>query len=448
MATDPPDSDPEPTPSTDASVWPDPDPADTAAEPDAALAAEPAPADAKVWPDPDPDPADAAAEPDGTAAPAAQALGGPEPAVETQLGGVLARALPDAELSRALKIMVLLAASIIVVAGMRAFASSLGPIFLALVLVVLVHPLQRAVVRRGLPPWLGMIALVLGAYGILVIVAGSLAWSTTRLVDHLGSGIYDQEVTDLQTEAVDLLADFGVGSDDLQDAINSLEISSIAGQVYSAVSGLLGFLSLLSLLVLTMLFMAADTSRFVGQVDSSVRAQRPEVVRAFQSFARSTRSYFFVSTVFGLIVAVFDVIALFILGIPLALVWGVLSVITNYIPNVGFILGLIPPALLAFLEGGWQLMVVVIVVYAAINTIIQTVIQPRFVGDAVGLSATLTFLSLVFWGWVFGPLGALLAVPMTLFVKAIMVDVDPDVRWMQPLIALDRPGKQPTTEVT
>jgi predicted PurR-regulated permease PerM len=66
--------------------------------------------------------------------------------------------------------------------------------------------------------------------------------------------------------------------------------------------------------------------------------------------------------------------------------------------------------------------------------VIQSVIQPKVVGDAVGLSATLSFLSLVFWAWVLGALGALLAIPLSLLVKALLVDVDPRARWLNPLI--------------
>jgi predicted PurR-regulated permease PerM len=80
-------------------------------------------------------------------------------------------------------------------------------------------------------------------------------------------------------------------------------------------------------------------------------------------------------------------------------------------------------------------MIAVIVVYSLINVIIQTVIQPKFVGDAVGLSTTLTFLSLVFWAWVLGGLGALLAIPLTLLVKALFVDFDPDHQWLRPLLS-------------
>jgi AI-2 transport protein TqsA len=140
-----------------------------------------------------------------------------------------------------------------------------------------------------------------------------------------------------------------------------------------------------------------------------------------------------------LIVALVDVAALYWLGVPLPWLWGLLSFITNYIPNIGFVLGLIPPALLALLQGGVRQAVLVIVAYSGINFMIQSLLQPKFVGDAVGLSVTLTFLSLVFWTFVIGPLGALLAVPLSLFVKALLVDADPDGRWLDPLIA---PGRQ------
>ena len=107
------------------------------------------------------------------------------------------------------------------------------------------------------------------------------------------------------------------------------------------------------------------------------------------------------------------------------MLWGVLSFITNYIPNVGFIIGLVPPALLGLLTGGVPDMLLVIGVYCLLNLVIQSMIQPYFVGDSVGLGVTTTFLALIFWAWLLGPLGALLAIPLTLLVKALLVDADP-----------------------
>src|SRR5918995_1599565 len=158
--------------------------------------------------------------------------------------------------------------------------------------------------------------------------------------------------------------------------------------------------------------------------------------------ARATRQYIVVSTVFGLIVALLDVAALYWLDVPLPWLWGLLAFITNYIPNIGFVLGLVPPALLALLQGGVRQAVLVVIAYTVINLVIQSLIQPKFVGDAVGLSITLTFLSLVFWSFIIGPLGALLAVPLSLLAKALLVDADPDSRWLIPLIAPGHRGVQ------
>jgi predicted PurR-regulated permease PerM len=141
-----------------------------------------------------------------------------------------------------------------------------------------------------------------------------------------------------------------------------------------------------------------------------------------------------VSTVFGAIVAVGDWIALTWIGIPAAALWALLAFVTNYIPNIGFVLGLVPPALLGLLDGGWGELLLIVIVYSVLNFVVQTLVQPRFVGDSVGLSMTITFLAVLFWGWVLGALGAFLAVPLTLLVKALLVDVDPHGHWLDVLL--------------
>jgi hypothetical protein len=121
-------------------------------------------------------------------------------------------------------------------------------------------------------------------------------------------------------------------------------------------------------------------------------------------------------------------------------VWGLFSFITNYVPNIGFIIGLIPPALLGLLEGGPWTMLAVIAVYCVINVILQSVIQPKVVGDVVGLTATLSFVSLIFWTWVIGPLGAILAIPLSVLTKAVLLDMDPGARWLSVLVSPGSPA--------
>ena len=179
----------------------------------------------------------------------------------------------------------------------------------------------------------------------------------------------------------------------------------------------------------TVAFVVVDGAGF-GDRMKALRGFRPEVAGAFADFATSVRRYWLVTTIFGLVVAVLDTAALFIIGVPLALTWGLLAFVTNYIPNVGFLLGLVPPTLIALLENGAGTAVVVLVVYIVLNVVIQGLVQPRFTGDAVGLTGTVAFLSLIVWAFLLGALGALLAVPATLFVKLLLVDHAPRGRWV------------------
>jgi predicted PurR-regulated permease PerM len=163
---------------------------------------------------------------------------------------------------------------------------------------------------------------------------------------------------------------------------------------------------------------------------AKVRPGREPVLNALDVFARGTRKYFGVATVFGGIVAVLDWVALLILGIPAAGLWALVAFVTNYIPNIGFIIGLVPPAILGLLVGGPGLAIAVIVIYCVLNFIIQSVLQPKFVGDAVGLTTTVSFLSLIVWAYILGPIGAILAIPATLLFKALLVDMDTDAQWL------------------
>ena len=144
---------------------------------------------------------------------------------------------------------------------------------------------------------------------------------------------------------------------------------------------------------------------------------------------RGTRRFIAVTTVIGLATGAVDALILWWLGIPVALLWGVLVFVTNYIPYIGFWIGAAPPAILAVLVGGVQLFVIVLVVLLVVNFVLTSLVQPYYVGDAVDLSITLVLVSLVFWAWLLGAVGAILAVPLTLFVKCLLVDADPRARW-------------------
>lgn len=344
----------------------------------------------------------------------------------TQRGETLAVHFP-----RALLVLLGTAAATITVAGMRGVAHLLGPVFLALVLTIAVNPLRGWLQRRGLPGWAATLIMIVIVYAFLFAFALALVVAVARFAELLPT--YRDELAASIQDVTSWLKNLGVGDEQIAAISTAFDVGKLVELVSNVLSGLLGVLSDLFFIVTLLLFLGFDGAWFPRRL-ADTATERAPLVSALVSFAGGTRGYLVVSTIFGLIVAVIDTAVLWAMGIPAPLLWGLLAFITNYIPNIGFIIGLVPVAVLGLLEGGVGLMIGVIAVYSVINVVIQSVIQPKVVGDKVGLSATLTFLSLVFWAWVLGPLGALLAIPLSLLVKSLLVDVDPSSRWLKPLI--------------
>ena len=331
-------------------------------------------------------------------------------------------------LPRALIIMLGLATAVIVAAGIYQVPGILAPIFLAVVLTIVVEPLRGAMIRKGAPRWLASLTLVLVIFAILLGLIAGLIIGVAQLATLLPqySAEIQQDITNLQN----WLAGLGISQSDVQSMTSNVSSSSIISAVEGLLSSVTSVLSSLLFVLVLVIFMGLDGAMFGARMQR-VKAGHEPVLGALGQFAQATRRYFGVATIFGGIVAVLDGIGLLILGIPAAGLWALLAFITNYVPNVGFIIGLIPPALLGLVVGGPSKMIEVIVLYCVLNLIIQSVIQPKVVGDAVGLTTTMSFLSLIIWAFLLGPLGAILAVPASLLFKAVLLDVDPAARWLQ-----------------
>ncbi|MFR9801380.1 AI-2E family transporter [Pseudonocardia sp. RS010] len=329
-------------------------------------------------------------------------------------------------LPRALVVLLGAAAVVVVLAGVRSVAWLIGPIFMALIVVIAVAPVQSWLRRKGWPGWATTLVLIVLVFAVMLALALGIIFSMARLATELPR--YAPSANDVVNSATAELARFGVGPEQIRQAAGSLDLGKLAGLLGALLSSVAGLASNLVFLLALLLFLSVEAGG-VGHRMASIAADRPGVTGALGHFAWGTRQYLLVTTVFGFIVAVLDTIALALMGIPLAVTWGLLAFVTNYIPNVGFILGVIPPAVLGLLIGGPQLALLVVVVYCVLNFVVQSIIQPRFIGDAVGLSVTVTFVALVFWAWLLGPLGAILAIPLTLLVKALLVDVDPKAGW-------------------
>jgi AI-2 transport protein TqsA len=337
-----------------------------------------------------------------------------------------------AAVGRPVLLLVGFAAALVAILGMRTMADLLGPAFLALVMVIAAHPVRGWFQRRGLPGALGTAVALLAIYAAVLGLTISLVVAGARFTTLVPT--YQRQLDGLLDGLTNTLGDLGVGEEQINQMFAGFDLGKLASVAGDVLSSLLGVLSGLFFIVTLVLFMAIDAAHLPEKL-ARVPLPRRDLAQSLGEFASSTRTYLLVSTVFGLVVAVIDSLVLAWIGVPGALLWGLLAFVTNYIPNIGFVLGVVPPAIIGLLEGGPGMFLAVVAAYSVINVVIQTVIQPKIVGDAVGLSGTVTMLSLVFWASTLGAMGALLAVPLTLLFKAVLVDADPATRWIAPLMA-------------
>jgi AI-2 transport protein TqsA len=334
-------------------------------------------------------------------------------------------------LPRGLTVIIGVIGVVVLGTGIRGAAGIVAPTMLALVLTIAVLPVGAWGRRHGWPSWLATLLALVTAYAILVVLLAGTLICLVKLVELLPQ--YTKDAQSLTDQFHDWLSGLGLGTQTTSDALNKLDPGKLADALAGVVSGILGALGELFFLVTVMFFFVVAVRGFQPRM-AWLRGSKPQLAAALAKFVNGTQKYLVMTALFGAIVGALDSAALWLIGVPLPLVWGFFSFITNFIPNIGFVIGIVPPSLLALLESGWQEMVLVIVVYSVLNVTIQTFIQPRYVGNSVGLSAEMTYMSLVVWAFLLGALGALLAVPMTLLMRAFFIDADPRAAWAGPLI--------------
>jgi len=300
------------------------------------------------------------------------------------------------------------------------------------VLSITVQPLRRWSTRHGLPAWLGTALSLVAVYAMVVGLVVILVVSGIQLAGLLTD--YAPQFEAWVLSLAETLESLGISEAQLKAIQSSIDPGKLIGVVAGLLGGVAGILSSIAFLVLLLFFTVTDAGAFAANL-ARISPAGARLAQALNLFAKGSRQYLAVATIFGAGVALCDVVALTILDIRYAWLWGLLAFITNYIPNVGFIVGLLPPAIIALLDHGPTTALAVVIIYCVLNIIIQSVIQPRVVGTTVGLSGTLTFLSLLVWSTILGGVGAFLAVPATLFVKALFIDVDPERRWLTPLLS-------------
>lgn len=336
------------------------------------------------------------------------------------------------------------AAIVIVVAGMKAAAPIVIPFLLALFLAIVVGPGLAALNRSGLPLWLAfaVVVVVITAGGAAIVALVGTSINELREGDTLTQ--LQAQLLEYEHKLFDWLESHGIETDKMAD-LPSFDPNSAVGLVRQLLFGVSGMFSDAFLLLMLLVFILLEMASVPGKLRTAGLA--PSAIAQFEMAIDNVRRYMALKTLISPLTAVLLTIWLAAFHIPYAMLWGLLAFLLNYIPNIGSLLAAIPPLGIALLFQGPISAVWVATGYLVINLVVGNVIEPRVLGRGLGLSMLVVVLSLVFWGWVLGPVGMLLSVPLTMCLR-ILLAADDDTRWIAVLMGTgdDEISIHPTTD--
>ena len=321
-----------------------------------------------------------------------------------------------------LRTLITVASLVVVILGIRAAAPVVNPILLTLLFAIIATPYVELLIRRGLGRGAAVAVAVL-TVAVLGLVLILLIWSSLpRLTAKLPA--YSELLEQRAAAAAILLERIGIDAESLlsSEVLSPSRLVSLARTLVGAATS--SVLQGMLLLLLTVFFM----------IDIGVYRDRGSGASAIVKYvenARDVRRYLSITGLMGLLAGALDVVLLIVLGVDFPVLWGFLAFLTNFIPNVGFYVGVIPPFLLALIELGFPTAALVLLGYFVINIVSDSIVKPRFLQKGIGITPFETMVSLVFWSWVLGPTGAILAVPLTMVVKSTLklpIGSGPDVQ--------------------
>ena len=320
------------------------------------------------------------------------------------------------QISNTAKFMLMSACFVITVAGMKAAEVVLVPFLLSLFIAIVVSPLMFWLVKIKVPVSLAILILsfMLVLLGLVVatFVGATLADFSNSLPQLQDSIQVNLDVS------LDWLNEHGVVVN-TQFVQKYLNVGAIMQVVSNLVSQLTGLLANGFLIFLTVVFILLEASSFPLKLQNSFKLSE-HAVEEMNGFTGSVKRYLGIKTITSLITATLVLTLLLIQGVKYPLLWALLAFCLNYVPNIGSFIAAIPAIIISLVQLGFAESAMTALGYVIINIIIGNVVEPKWMGRGLGLSTLVVFLSLVFWGWLFGPIGMLLSVPLTMVVKVVL----------------------------
>ena len=330
------------------------------------------------------------------------------------------------------QVLTILASFIIIIAGMKAAEDIVVPFLLAAFLATIISPPFIWLQKKGVPKGIALLLIIIFFLAALFLIGVLIGTSANDFTKNIP--FYEQKLSNQTQALVSWLVekDFIEPNFELTKAINPAAILNFVGSTLNQLSGIFadGFL-----ILFTVIFMSLEITSLPKKLKKIFNDPEKSLSQVNQVY-QNINKYIGIKSLTSLGTGILVYIFLLIVGADYALLWGVLAFVLNFIPTIGSILAVIPPLLLTMVQLGFIESLIVLAGYLVINTLIGNILEPKFMGQGLGLSTLVVFLSLVFWGWVLGPIGMLLSIPLTITIK-IILDSSDETRWLAVLLGPD-----------
>lgn len=327
------------------------------------------------------------------------------------------------------KAVLMLAGVVVFVAGLKLAAALLVPLVMAVFITVISLPVVGWLTARKVPRWLAILLAVALDGIVLVGLAGLIGSTLNEFYDRVP--YYQTRLSELTLHSAEWVDHHGLhlDSDRIGLAVDQVPVMDLVAGLFQQVTAMVSKALLVALLVLFMLFETGPWRMKMAYVLHKPTQDLPR----FTNAAREVQRYLVVKSGLSVFTGALCGSWVAIAGVDFPLLWGLLAFLLNYIPTLGMFIATIPPVIVALIQFGPGSALLVLAGYLVINFTLGNLVEPRIMGRALGLSPLVVFLSMVFWGWLWGPIGALLGVPLTMAIK-IGLASSPDLRWAAVLL--------------
>lgn len=328
-------------------------------------------------------------------------------------------------LSPVVRFILVAAAFVVVVAGMKSAEALLVPFLLSVFIALIFFPLLHWLKSLKVPNALAIALIVLLVMGLGTMMGAIVGASIRDFRGDLPE--YQARLQGMSEALLNWLAARGVAVDNQlwTQTVNPSVVMQMAGNTLASFGNVM---TNAFLILLTVIFILAEEVGFSEKL-AQARGGSPESMRALEEFTHSVNRYLGIKTLLSALTGLAVTLMLWAMGVDYAVMWGLLAFLLNFVPTVGSIIAAVPALLFALLQVSPFMVSMIAIGYVVINLLFGNVLEPRWMGKGLNLSTLVVFLSLVFWGWVLGPVGMLLSIPLTILVK-IGLERDPDTRWV------------------